>query len=250
MTLSQVRNGSCEEHHDNCSKIGSTVREFVNIWELYPSHQRSCNKFHTVDSNCNCALGAVTARPASHFNDKSVTCLSKTSREGYFVSAPAGFTSPWTLNIRKSPRRRPSWNHSCPTARCLTRPIPPALSQIPTAAAESACGVVLKPRSWPTLWIPSASVVPLTIPHSSASAERHSLLRRAPVFDWTQAPHCGTSRGALPSGQTPREIRVHKHIQIRLRLPWELEHQAGRDTRRSALMSSAQLFVSGRSSAR
>ena len=114
----------------------------------------------------------MTARPTSLFNDKAATCLSKTYRERYFVSASAGFASPWTLNNRKSPRRRPSWTHSRPTARCLTRQISAHL-QIPTAAAESVrkLKVMLKPRSRPILWIPSASVVPLTIPHSSASAE-------------------------------------------------------------------------------
>ena len=39
-------------------------------------------------------------------------------------------------------------------------------------------------------------------------AQRHSLLRQAPVFDQMRAPHCCTSRGAPPSGQAPREIRV------------------------------------------
>ena len=156
VTLSQVRNGPYEEHPDNCSKVGSILRECANIWELYPSHQRSCNKFHTVGSNRNCALGAVTAHPTSLLNNKAATCLSKTSRERYFVSASAEFASPWTKNNRKSPRRRPSWTNSCPTARCLTRPIP-ALLQIPTAAAESVCilSVMLKPRSRPTLWIPT-----------------------------------------------------------------------------------------------
>ena len=99
----------------------------------------------TLSSNCNCALGAVTARPSSLINDKAAMCLSKTSRERYFVSASAGFASPCTLNNRKSP---PQETHSCPTARRLTRPIP-ALLQIPTAAAESVCilRIVLKPES-------------------------------------------------------------------------------------------------------
>ena len=172
----------------------------------------------------------MTARPTSLFNDKAATCLSKTYRERYFVSASAGFAPPWTLNNRKSPRRRPSWTHSRPTARCLTRQISAHL-QIPTAAAESVrkLKVMLKPRSRPILWIPSASVVPLddSTQFGFSGAQRNSILRRAPVFDQLRAPDCCTSRSAPPSGQTPREIRVHKHIQIRLRLPRELVHQAG-----------------------
>ena len=132
--------------------------ECVNIWELCPNHHRSCNKFHTVSSCCNCALGA--ALPASSTTRPQRACPRLPSRERCFDNASAGFASRWTLNTRKSPR----WTRCCPTARCLTCPIP-ALLQIPTAA-ESVCTlrVVLKPKSRPTLWIPSASVVPLKVP--------------------------------------------------------------------------------------
>ena len=67
----------------------------------------------------------------------------------------------------------------------------PVLLKIPTEAAESVCMLSVMPRPWsrPTFWIPCASVVPLTIPHSSTSAELR-LLRRAPVLDEVQAPHC------------------------------------------------------------
>ena len=123
--LAAVKTGTVEEHHDNCRKIGSALRA-CKIWELYPSHHRSCNKFHSVGSNCNCALGAVTARPTSFFNDKATTCLSKTSRERYFVSASAGSASLDTIG--SLPRRSSSWTHSCPTARCLTRPTPALLT--------------------------------------------------------------------------------------------------------------------------
>ena len=97
-----------------------------------------------------------------------------------FVSASAGFASPLTVNNRKSPRRRHSWTQSCPAARCPTRQMP-ALLQMPTAAAESGCmlSVMLRPRSRQTLWIASCG-----------RAQRHRLLRRAPVLDEVQAPHC------------------------------------------------------------
>ena len=176
-----------EEHHDNCRKIGSALRA-CKIWELYPSHHRSCNKFHSVGSNCNCALGAVTARPTSFFNDKATTCLSKTSRERYFVSASAGSASLDTIG--SLPRRSSSWTHSCPTARCLTRPTP-ALLQIPTAAAQAKVSAnTLDPQHF-------RGVIDVSTVGFSR-AQRHSLLGRAPVFEYLRARHCCTSRGAPP----------------------------------------------------
>ena len=83
-----------------------------------PTRRSGCSGFTgTVDSDYSCAFGAETARPAILFSDKAATCLSKTSRERCFVNASAGFALLWTLNSRKSPRRRPSWTHKCPTAR-------------------------------------------------------------------------------------------------------------------------------------
>ena len=133
----------------------------------------------------------MTARPASLFNDKAATCLSRTSRGRCFVSASAGFASPLNLNNRKCPPCRPSCAHSCSKARFLTRPIP-ALLQIPTAAAESVCklSVMLRQRS---------GALDDPTQFCFGMAYRQSLLRRAPMVDEVQAAHCCAPRGAPPN---------------------------------------------------
>ena len=114
----------------------------------------------------------VAARPSTRWTLSLLKWRSRSSRLTHFVSMSAGFWSPCTLNMVKSQRRSPSWTHNWPTARCLTRPMP-LLRQIPIAAAESACmrTFMLRPRSNPQDWMPSASVVHFTRPYNSASAE-------------------------------------------------------------------------------
>eukprot|EP00969_Alexandrium_andersonii_P268586 11869106-Alexandrium_andersonii.AAC.1 len=86
------------------------------------------------------------------------------------VGTSAEFSSPGQLSRSMSPDRTRSWTQSCPTAKCLTRPIP-ARQQSPIAARLSAhtCREELKPRSWAMTTSPRLSAATLTMPANSAS---------------------------------------------------------------------------------
>ena len=109
----------------------------------------------------------------------------------------------------------------------------PLLLQMPIAAEESAWMLILSltPKSAAKLCRPQPSLAPCTTPASSASPELSVTtfcVTLHPVLHEMLAAQ-GASAGGAPAGRPAAgKVGVREHLQVRLDLPGELVHQAGR----------------------